>query len=247
VKVIAPTPLVAEAADVLAEFRDLVVVVGAAAIEVALSGTDVAITPTRDVDVVVPVAEAAAIVSALEADGLRRSEVPHERPFTWVRRDLKVQLVRTFHPFPSGVARALPQNPVFGMASEPAHQVEVAFASEPLRSRLWCANAACLLALKEAAFGRTRAGSEQVVQRDFHDAFLLIDAVRDDVIREWRIAGHEIRERGRRAITALSDGGDATAAAAREMVRLGEAESQRQAETRVQRVARSTLRALPAS
>jgi hypothetical protein len=186
-------------------------------------------------------------VSALEAEGLRRSEVPHERAFTWVRRDLKVQLVRTFHPFPSDVARALPQNPVFGMASEQAHQVEVAFASEPLRSRLWCANAACLLALKEAAFGRTRAGSDRVVQRDFHDAFLLIDAVRDDLIREWRIAGHEIREHGRRAITALSDGGDATAAAAREMVRLGEAESQRQAETRVQRVARSTLRALPAS
>lgn len=246
-KVVAPTPLVAEAADVLAEFRDLVVVVGAAAIEVALSGTDVAITPTRDVDVVVPVAEAAAIVSALEADGLRRSEVPHERPFTWVRRDLKVQLVRTFHPFPPDVARALPQNPVFGMASEPANQVEVAFVSEPLRSRLRCANAACLLALKEAAFGRTRAGSDRVVQRDFHDAFLLIDAVRDDVLREWGMAGHEIRERARRAITALSEGDDATAAAAREMVRLGQAENQRQAETRVQRVARSTLRALPAS
>jgi hypothetical protein len=48
---------VVEAVDVLAEFRDLVVV-GAAAIEVALSGTDVAITPTRDVDVVAPVAAA---------------------------------------------------------------------------------------------------------------------------------------------------------------------------------------------
>lgn len=79
VKIITPTPLVAEAADVLAGFRDLVVVVGATAIEVALSDADVAITPTRDVDVVVPVAEAAAIVSALEADGLRRSDVPHER------------------------------------------------------------------------------------------------------------------------------------------------------------------------
>ena len=100
-KLITPTPLVAEAADVLAGFRDLVVVVGATAIEVALSDADVAITPTRDVDVVVPVEEAEAIVSALEADGLRRSDVPHERPFTWVRGDLKVQLVRTFHPFPA--------------------------------------------------------------------------------------------------------------------------------------------------
>lgn len=246
-KVITPTPLVAEAADVLAGFRDLVVVVGAAAIEVALSGTDTAITPTRDVDVVVPVAEAAAIVNALEADGLRRSDVPHERAFTWVRGDLKVQLVRTFHPFPPGVAKGLPQNPVFGMASEPASQVEVAFVSEPMRPRLRCANATCLLALKEAAFGRTRAGSDQMVQRDFHDAFLLIDAVQEDVVREWRTAGHEIRERARRAITTLGDGGDATAAAGREMVRLGQTANQRQAETRVRRAAASALRALEAT
>jgi hypothetical protein len=155
VKVITPTPLVAEAADVLAGFRDLVVEVGAAAVEVALSGTDTAITPTRDVDVVVPVAEAAAIVNALEADGLRRSDVPHERAFMWVRGDRKVQLVRAFHPFPSDVAKALPQNPVFGMAHETSSQVEVAFVFEPIRPRLRCANAACLLALKEAAFGRS--------------------------------------------------------------------------------------------
>jgi hypothetical protein len=246
VKVITPTPLVAEAADVLAGFRDLVVVVGAAAIEVALSGTDVAITPTRDVDVVVPVAEAAAMVSALEADGLRRSDVPHERAFTWVRGDLKVQLVRTFHPFPSEVAKGLPENPVFGMAGEPTSQVEVAFASEPGRLQLLCANAACLLALKEAAFGRTRAGSDQTVQRDFHDAHLLIDTVMDDVLDEWQAAGHEIRERARRAIATLGEGGDATAAAAREMVQLGQAVSQRQAETRVRRVAGAALRALEA-
>jgi hypothetical protein len=63
VKIITPTPLVAEAADVLAGFRDLVVVVGATAIEVALSGADVAITPTRDVDVIVPVAKAEVSVS----------------------------------------------------------------------------------------------------------------------------------------------------------------------------------------
>jgi hypothetical protein len=246
VKLITPTPLVAEAADVLAGFRDLVVVVGATAIEVVLSDADVAITPTRDVDVVVPVEEAEAIVSALEADGLRRSDVPHERPFTWVRGDLKVQLVRTFHPFPPKVAKALPQNPVFGMASEPASQVEVAFVSEPARRRLRCANALCLLALKEAAFGRTRAGSDQTVQRDFHDAFLLIDAVMDDVVGEWQAAGREIRKRALRAITTLGEGGDATAAAARELVQLGHAVSQRQAETRVRRVAGAALRALEA-
>lgn len=246
-KVVTPTPLVAEAAEVLAEFRDLVVVVGAAAIEVALSDTGVAITPTRDVDVVVPVAEAAAIVAALEADGLRRSDVAHERAFTWVRGDLKVQLVRTFHPFPSEVAKALPQNPVFGMASVPASQVEVAFVSEPGRLKLRCANAACLLALKEAAFGRTRAGSDQTVQRDFHDAFLLIDTVMDDVVGEWEAAGHEIRERARRAIVKLGEGDDATVAAAREMVQLERAEGQRQAEARVRRAAGAALRALEAT
>jgi hypothetical protein len=191
-------------------------------------------------------AEAEAIAAALEADGMQRSEIPHERSFTWVRGDLKVQLVRTFHPFPSQVAKGLPQNPVFGMAGDPASQVEVAFAAEPKSMRLRCANAACLLALKEAAFGRTRAGSTQTVQRDFHDAYLLIDAVSDDVVREWRAAGHEVRQRVRAAITALGAGGEATVAAGGEMVRLGQASSQRQAETRVLRAAAAALKALDA-
>lgn len=92
-----------------------------------------------------------------------------------------------------------------------------------------------------------RAGSNQTVQRDYHDAFLLIDAVGGDVVREWRMAGHEIRELARRAITTLGEGGDATAAAGREMIRLGQAASQRQAETRVRRVSGSALRALAAT
>jgi hypothetical protein len=57
VKVVTPTRLLAEAADVLAEVRDDVVVVDAAALEVALAEQSSAvITPTRDIDVVVPVA-----------------------------------------------------------------------------------------------------------------------------------------------------------------------------------------------
>jgi hypothetical protein len=68
VKVLAPTRLLADAAEVLSPFRDSVVVVGAAALEVALAdATSVAITPTRDVDVVVPVNRVADIVSHLEA------------------------------------------------------------------------------------------------------------------------------------------------------------------------------------
>lgn len=131
----------------LGPFREHMVVVGAAAREVALADVvSIAITPTRDVDVVVPVDRAREIVVHLEAIGLRRSDVPHERPFTWVRGDLKVQLVRTFHPFPKPPASSLPSNPAFGMAAERANQVIVAFADDPHAARLVCANAACLLA-----------------------------------------------------------------------------------------------------
>jgi hypothetical protein len=85
VKVVAPSRLLAEAADVLAAVRDDVLVIGAAALEVALpSASSVVITPTRDVDVVVPVERAAEIVSHLEAADTHRSEVEHERAFTWV-------------------------------------------------------------------------------------------------------------------------------------------------------------------
>jgi hypothetical protein len=101
VKVITPTRLLAEAADVLADIRDDLVVVGAAALEVALASDRrvevtatrdldvVVITPTRDIDAVVPVDRAAVVVSRLEGAGLRRSEVDNERAFTWVRGDLK--------------------------------------------------------------------------------------------------------------------------------------------------------------
>jgi hypothetical protein len=101
---------------------------------------------------------------------MERSTVEHESAFTWVRGDLKVQLVRTFHPFPRGAAKRLPQNQVFGMAANAAHQEVVAFVDGPNVPRLVCANAACLLALKEAAFGRTRPPDGALVERDFHDA-----------------------------------------------------------------------------
>jgi hypothetical protein len=246
VKVIAPTPLVADAADILGDFHETVVVVGAAAIEVALSDAEIAITPTRDVDVLVPADDADAIVAALEASGMVRSEIPHERSFTWVRGDLKVQLVRSYHPFPPGAARQLPGNPAFGMANNPMSQVEVAFGDAPQMARLRCANAACLLALKQAAFGRRRAESDVPVRRDYHDAYLLIDAARSDVVCEWRRAGREVQRRGRGAIEALAAGGAVTMAAADEMVRLGQADTPRRAENRVRRAATMILRELDA-
>lgn len=191
-RVIAPGRLLAEAADVLASVRDDVVVVGAAAIEVALADTlGEAITPTRDVDVVVPTERAAMVVAELERAGMRRSALPHAHAFIWVRDDLKVQLVRTFHPFPKPPARMLPANPVFGMAANPAHQTDVAFTGAPTELRLRCANAACLIALKHAAFGRTRQPDNIPVERDYHDVHLLLTRrrVRRLPARDRRLRG----------------------------------------------------------
>jgi hypothetical protein len=186
VKVVQPTRLVAEAAEVLEATRDDVVVVGAAALEIALSDADTFVTPTRDVDVVVPTERVVDVVRELEASGLERSREPHEARFTWVRDELKVQLVRAFHPFPKGVARGLPQNAAFGMASDRAHADQVAFAESPEVPRLWSANAACLLALKQAAFGRKRGPDAEPVERDFHDAYLLLEHAAVEIAAQLR-------------------------------------------------------------
>jgi hypothetical protein len=257
-KVLTPTQLLAEAADVLAPVRNEVVVIGAAAIQAALAESSavaltptrdvdlVAITPTRDVDVVVPTDRAAAIVAHLEQAEMHRSEVEYERPFTWVRGDLKVQLVRTFHPFPKPPARGLPENPVFGMAAKQRHQVTIAFAEAPEEPRLHCANVACLLALKQAAFGRTRPPSGEPVERDYHDAYLLISAVPEEVVATMATAEYEVTTRANDAITQLASGGNATAAAGRQLVALGGAATQRGAEAIVKRAALAMGRRLGA-
>jgi hypothetical protein len=238
VKIITPTGLLAEAADVLRPVLDDVVVIGAAALEVALTdASTIAITPTRDIDLVVATDDAGNVVKHLEAADLRRSDVPHENAFTWVRGDLKVQLVRTFHPFPKPPADRLPVNNVFDMAANPLHRIDVAFAENAATLRLRCANAACLLALKQAAFGRTRPPDATPVERDFHDAYLLISATADAVVAELALASHEVRERAVDAISRLAAGGDATSAAARQMLRLRAAATQREAEAAVRRAA----------
>ena len=237
-KVLTPARLLQEAAEVLAPVRDIAVVIGAAALEVALTdAVDVAITPTRDVDMVVPTDRAGEVVSYLEDAGLERSAIPHERPFTWVRGDLKVQLVRTFHPFPGSPAKELPENPAFGMAAEPAHQLMIAFTDDPSTPRLRCANAACVLALKDAAFGRTRPPGGASVERDYHDAYLLISAVPDIVVTDLEAAGYEVRQRALDAVSQLAAGKRATIAAARQMMSLGVADSQRAGEEAVRRAA----------
>jgi hypothetical protein len=245
VRVVQPSQLLAEAAEVLAGFRNEVVVIGATALEVALAdGAVGAITPTRDVDVVVPTERAAVVVAELERSGWHRSELDYERAFTWVRDDLKIELVRTFHPFAKPPASALPVNAVFGMAAAPAHQIAVAFADAPDELRLRCANAACLVALKQAAFGRIRKPDNIAVERDYHDVHLLLASVPEVVIAELAAAEYEVRTRALDAITQLAASGVASTSAARQIVRLGGAPSQAFAEADVLRAATIVKRRL---
>lgn len=115
-KIVTASRLLREAADVLEPIRDDVVVIGALAVQIALDGHDVALAVTRDVDAGVATDAVGRVVEQLERSGLRRSELPHEQGFTWIRGDLKVQLLRPFHPFPPkpavGPARQQPHSRV---------------------------------------------------------------------------------------------------------------------------------------
>lgn len=239
-RVVAASELLLEAAAVLDSVRDDVVVIGALAVQIALDGHEVALTPTRDVDAGVATDAVERVVAHLEECGLERSELPHERSFTWVKDDLKVQLLRPFHPFPKGRARGLP---VSNMVAElAAHRVLVAFESEPERGRFWAASPAALVALKEAAFGRTRPSGE-TVDRDFSDALVLLDRLGAEIAVE--VSEHApMRSRVMRAARRLYDEEPAVAAAARELVRIGQEDSQRAAQTAVRRAARRFLRRL---
>lgn len=238
-KVVDPSPLLTEAADVLDPVRDEVVVVGAAALEVALDKAVASITPTRDVDVVVGVKEATAVVRQLEDANLSESEADHERGFTWVRGDLKVQLMRGFHPFPPGRSRKLPANPAAESARSDEHRELVAFAEKPTDPRLWVATPACLVSLKQVAFGRIRPTGGEVVKRDYHDVYLLLAHAEDEVLATYADADGGVRGRVRKAIDQLQSDTDAIRLAAEEMVALGEARSQADAEREVVLVARA--------
>jgi hypothetical protein len=234
VKVVEPSDLLRDAARALRAVQNDVVVVGAAAIEVALHGVPAAITPTRDVDVVVDTVDVDTVVRQLEAARLVPSELDYEKGFTWVRDDLKVQLIRGFHPFPQGASTGLPVNPAADVARRIAHREEVAFVERPETAWLWVATAACLIALKLNAFGRTKPPDNEVVRRDFHDVYLLVDHVPDQVLASYRAADGGVRLAVRDAVWRLCDErGDPLRLAAEEMVRLGEARNQRDAEAEI--------------
>ncbi len=86
-----------------------------------------------------------------------------------------------------------------------------------------------------------------LVERDYHDAYLLISAVPDAVVADIAAAEHEVRRRAADAVVQLAAGDDdATIAAAHQMVRLADADTQREAEDRIQRAARRIQRRLDA-
>lgn len=118
-----------------------VVVIGAAALQIVLAHAmttsaqadtttdlDLAIvTPTQDVDLALEVAHAQAVVACLEEAGLSPSTEESEQGFTWIRDDLKIQLVRPFHPFPNDTAKQLPANTHLSLLAKEEHRLLIAF------------------------------------------------------------------------------------------------------------------------
>jgi hypothetical protein len=229
-----------QAAEVLGPVRDDVVVIGAVAVQIALDGHDLPLTPTADVDAGTDVNRAAQIVAHLEACGLRRSEEAHERSFTWIRDDFKVQLVRPFHPFAKPPADGLPVNTLLPELKR--HRWLVAFENDPDLGRLWAARPAALVALKEAAFGRTRPTGEKV-DRDFSDVVLLFDNESERIADEVSTDG-QMRIRVERAARRLEEEPDAFDAAVRELVAIGYSESPLQGQGAVTRAIRLLRAAL---
>lgn len=233
-KVIEPASLVREAAEVLAPIWEDVVVIGAAALQILLADDldgstlraaatrdlDIAIvTPTRDVDLAVEARLADAIVARLEEAGLEPSEEPYERGYTWIRNDLKIQLVRPFHPFPSGTAGRLPQNPHLSLLARDEHRLVVAFRNARDEPRLQTATEAALVALKQVAFGRSRPGGEPV-ERDYHDVHLIVSHRPDALESSYRVADYHVRSLVDNALELLAAGGPATEAAARQQAEI---------------------------
>jgi hypothetical protein len=171
-----------EAAEVLQPVRDEVVVIGATALEAALWGTGARSAATTDVDCAVGMRSAAAVIDQLESAGLAPSEEPHERGFTWVRYGIKVQLIRPPARVANPPVSRLVPNPHLSLTDR--YREPVAFDDSPGEPRLLVARAAAILALKGQAFGRSRP-SGGLVERDYHDAYLLVAHVGDEIAAEY--------------------------------------------------------------
>jgi len=249
VRIVHPDSLMTEASEVLAPVVDRAVVIGAVAMRVILSGwpadagdrqhVTTLIAPTRDVDLAVGWPDAHAIVSTMEKAGLEPSEEPGERGFTWAKGDFKIQLVARPGMRRMGENLSLPVNAATSVAA--SHNEPVAFAGDVGTVRFLCVTPSALLALKGSAFGR-RDHTGEPVERDFHDAYLLIADCGDEIIAELK--GH--RDRAvigmvRSAAQALSDDENATRAAAGQAVLLDPTTSVRTARASVLRTGRTFL------
>lgn len=243
-RVVEPDRLILDAAETLEAVVDDVVVIGATAVRIVLGGTPALVAATRDVDAGVAAPEAIPrVVRHLEQEaGMRRSELPHERSFTWVRGDLKVQLLRGFFPFARPPAKGLPVNTMLGEVV--AHREAVAFAEAPERRRLWVAGPAALVGLKREAFGRTRPDGGAVA-RDYSDVVLLLDHRIDQIAAHCEGDG-VARRRVLAAVRTLADESDTGPrdAAIRELVAVGAYGDEREAERGIGRVLVRARRAL---
>ena len=236
-RVIQPSRIVRDAAATLQPVREDVIVIGALAVQVALAGHEVTLAPTGDIDAGTTVESAADVVAHLESVGFRRSPLEHEKTFTWVARDVKVQLIRPFHPFPKPPADGLPTNTLLPELER--HRWLVAFEEEPEKGLFWAARPAALVALKEAAFGRTRPSGDPV-DRDFSDVVLLFDNMSAQIAQEV-VADGQIRKRVLRAAERLRDEPAATEGAIRELVASGQVETPREGEATVTRAVREIV------
>lgn len=230
-RVVNPNDLLRAAAEILHPVRRDVTVIGAVAVQIALEGHDVALTPTADIDAGTSAERAAQVVAHLEGAGLERSNEPHERGFTWVGKNVKVQLARPFFPFPKPPADRLPVNNLINELG--SYRWRVAFQEDPGKHLFWAATPAALVALKEGAFGRTRPVTDDPVDRDFSDA-ALIDNEGERIVTE--VAGDsQMRIRVRRAAERLQSEPAAREGAVRQLVASGQEQTPREAEALVTR------------
>jgi hypothetical protein len=224
-----------EAADVLAGVSDRLVVIGAVALEAALAGKDARSAATTDIDCAVEIRSAALVIAHLEQKGMRPSDVPHEKGFTWVRDGLRVQLLRPPAPVRSPPVSRLVINTNLSLAER--YHEPIAFEASPRERRLLVVRPAALLALKAHAFGRTRHDGG-LVQRDYHDAFLLIEHCGAGIAAEYSSRGDgQLNGLIRRAIAELQT--EAVRQVVREQItRIEPSVSERAADARLARAIR---------
>lgn len=241
-RVVDPTELLRAAADALEQVMDDVVVIGAAAVQVMLQGSESVVAPTRDVDTGVgDVASGERVIGHLEGRlGMKRSVVPHESAFTWVKGELKLQVVRPIRPLVAPPVAGLPTNQMIGEAIE--FRVPVAFVGEPSRQRMWMAGPAALVGLKEIAFGRTRPDGA-LVERDYSDVVLLLDHCLPEIVNTCRVPSVMAR-RVVRAATRIQNEPQAREGAIRQLVATGNHPTELDAEKALARITQRTVRLL---